>query len=597
MRILWKYLHPQKSWVLLSLLLATVAQLLTLVDPIIFGKIIDDYAIKPVTTNESEKIKGILFWLGIAIAIALAARLAKAFQEYTTRMAVARFGMQIFNDGLRQTLRLNFQEFEESRSGETLSVLQKVKTDTERFMTSFMNVLFSSLIGIGFLIWYSITKNWMLIPVFVIGIIVLGGLTGMLSKKIKTTQRSINRETNKMSGVITESLRNIELVKSLGLTFPEIRRLREQTKKIYDLEMTKVKKVRSLGFLQGTTLNLLRQSILFILLWLIFRNVLSTGELITMQFISTSIFGPLQDLGNIILQYREVEASISNFDTLMHKPVEQRPENPVEIGDLQNLEFDNVIFQHKTANIKAIDGISFSVKTGETIAFVGPSGSGKSTLVKLLVGLYKPVSGQILFNGESSTDIRYNALRRQIGFVTQDTQLFAGTIKDNLLFVKADATDEEIMEALHKASCDGLLSRSSSGIHTILGEGGMKLSGGEKQRISIARALLRHPRLLIFDEATSALDSLTEQDITNTIRDISLSREQITILIAHRLSTIMHADVIYVLERGQIVETGNHEELLQQKGLYYAMWRQQVGERREIVKKNVVEDVEEENEP
>jgi ATP-binding cassette subfamily B protein len=405
-------------------------------------------------------------------------------------------------------------------------------------------------------------------------------LTGLLSRKIKTVQRSINRETNAMSGVITESLRNIELVKSLGLTFQEIGRLREQTKSIYDLEMVKVKKVRTLSFLQGTTLNLLRQSILFILLWLIFRHVLTTGELITMQFISTSIFGPLQDLGNIILQYREVEASVNNFDALMKKPIEQRPEQPVETGPLRNLSFDNVVFRHKTATINAIDGVSFSVKTGETIAFVGPSGSGKSTLVKLLVGLYKPVNGEIWFNEQRAGDIRYNALRRQIGFVTQDTQLFAGTIRQNLLFVKPEATDEEILEVLHKASCDGLLARSPQGINTILGEGGMKLSGGEKQRISIARALLRHPRLLIFDEATSALDSLTEDDITQTIREISATREQITILIAHRLSTIMHADTIYVLEKGKIVETGSHGMLVDQKGLYYAMWRQQVGERR-----------------
>ena len=157
-------------------------------------------------------------------------------------------------------------------------------------------------------------------------------------------QRSINRETNKMSGVITESLRNIELVKSLGLTFPEIRRLKEQTQKIYNLEMQKVRKVRTLGFLQGTILNLLRQSILFILLWLIFRNVLTTGELISMQFISTTIFGPLQDLGNIMLQYREVEASVNNFDTLMHKPIEQRPDVPVDIKDLHRLSFENVVF-------------------------------------------------------------------------------------------------------------------------------------------------------------------------------------------------------------------------------------------------------------
>jgi ATP-binding cassette subfamily B protein len=581
MRILWQYLKPHKRIIFFSLLLAALAQLLSLIDPIIFGKIIDEYASNPKRLPKNELVRGVLYWLGIAVLVATLARVAKALQEYTTRLAVARFGMQIFNDGLRQTLRLSFQEFEESRSGETLSVLQKVKTDTERFVGSFINVIFSFTVGIAFLIWYSITKNWLLMPVFFIGILVLGSLSGLLSKKIKTVQRTINRETNKMSGIITESLRNVELVKSLGLTFSEIRRLREQTKKIFDLEMQKVRKVRSLSFLQGTTLNLLRQSILFILLWLIFRNELTTGELISMQFITSSLFVPLQDLGNIILQYREVEASVSNFDKLMKKPIDKRPDNPVEIGELQSLRFENVVFHHKTAAYNAIDGISFEVKTGQTIAFVGPSGSGKSTLVKLMVGLYKPVEGAIYFNEERSTQIRYNQLRQQIGFVTQDTQLFAGTIRENLLFVKPDATSEEIMHALDSAATEQMMQRSSHGIDTILGEGGMKLSGGEKQRISIARALLRNPRLLIFDEATSALDSITEEDITNTIRSISSTRERITVLIAHRLSTIMHADVIYVLEKGKVVEIGSHDDLLVIKGLYYAMWRQQVGERRE----------------
>jgi ATP-binding cassette subfamily B protein len=580
MKTLWKYLKPHKKLIFFSLILAGAAQLLSLVDPLIFGKIVDNYASNPKGLSEKELIQSVVYWLGIAVVIAMLSKFFKSCQEFLTRKTVAQFGMHIFNDGLKQTLRLSFQEFEENRSGTTLSVLQKVKTDAERFVNSFINVLFSSLVGTGFLLWYSISKNWMLIPVFFIGVVVLGSLTGLLSRKIKTVQRQINRQTDAQAGVITESLRNIELVKSLGLTFPEIRRLNEQTLKIFELEMFKAKKVSLLSFLQRATLNILKQSILFILLWLIFRKVLSTGELIAMQFISTAIFGPLQDLGNMILQYREVDASIRNFDKLMNKPTERRPENPIAIGPLENLSFEDVVFRHKTADYNAIDNISFAVKTGQTIAFVGPSGSGKSTLVKLLVGLYTPVEGKIFFNDVYSTDLRYNPLRRQIGFVTQDTQLYAGTIKENMLFVKPSATDEEISEALHKASASGLIAKASHGVNTMLGENGMKLSGGEKQRISIARALLRQPRLLIFDEATSALDSLTEEDITTTIREISASREQMTILIAHRLSTVMHADIIYVLEKGKIAETGSHDDLLLQKGLYYAMWRQQVGERR-----------------
>ncbi|MGN6417518.1 MAG: ABC transporter ATP-binding protein [Pseudobacter sp.] len=580
MQILWKYLQPQRWLILFSLLLAGIAQILSLIDPVIFGKIIDDYAGQINSKPREELVKGVLWWLFIAIAIATLARVARAFQEYFTRLAVQKFGLQIFNDGLRQTLRLTFSEFEEQRSGETMAILQKVRTDTERFINSFINILFSSIVGMGFLIWYAITKHWALIPVFVIGVLVLGSLTGLLSKKIKTLQRSINKETNRMAGIITESLRNIELVRSLGLTFPEIRRLREFTYRIFELEMQKTRKVRTLSFLQGTVLNILRQSILFILLWLIFGHVLSTGELISMQFISSSIFGPLQDIGSIILSYREAEASLNTFDVLMNKPVEQRPPEPIELNELESIRFENVVFRHNTARQNAMDGISFEFKRGDTVAFVGPSGSGKSTLVKLLVGLYKPVEGEIFFNDIPATLIRYNEMRKQIGFVTQDTQLFAGTIRQNLLFVQPNATDDQMMTAIEKASATNLVRRHESGLDTMLGEGGLKLSGGEKQRLSIARALLREPRLLIFDEATSALDSLTEEAITQTIRNIASQRQQITIMIAHRLSTIMYADNIIVLEKGKITEQGSHEELLEQKGLYYAMWRQQIGERR-----------------
>jgi ATP-binding cassette subfamily B protein len=579
MRILWRYLEPYRWLILLSLILAGVAQLLSLVDPIIFGKIIDGYAFSKVPRTEPELVSGVLRLLALAVGVALASRLARAMQDYVVNFVVQKFGMQIFNDGIRHTLRLSYPEFMTQRSGETLSILQSVRTDTERFINAFINILFSSLVGVGFLVWYAFTKSWTLVPVFLVGIAGLGGLTGLLSGRIKTLQRSIKRETNRMSGVITESLRNIELVKSLGLTFQEVRRLRAHTQEIFDLELAKVRKVRTLTFLQGSALTLLRQSILFILLWLIFRRVLAPGELIAMQFITAQIFMPLQELGNVMILYREADASLTTYDALLRRPVETNPEEPVETGPVTHLRFDHVVFRHPDSATNAIDDISLEASAGDTIAFVGPSGSGKSTMVKLLVGLFRPVEGEIYYNRISTKDIRFNPVRRRFGFVTQETQLFSGTLRENLRFVKADATDAEMLDAMEKASAMGIVDRTPQGLDVTIGENGMKLSGGERQRIAIARALLRRPELLIFDEATSALDSLTEDEITETVKEVSLSGERITILIAHRLSTIMHANRIYVLERGRIVEQGDHDALLALKGLYYAMWRQQIGER------------------
>ena len=577
MRILWTYLQPHWRLGLLALLLAGIAQVLALVDPIIFGRIID--LVTQRRPGGADPMPHVLRLLGLAVLVALLSRLAKALQEYVTRLVVQKLGVAIFNDGLRHLLRLKFQEFEDLRSGEMLALLQKVRADSERFINTSINTVFASLVGVSFLVWYAVTRHWLLVPVFLVGVLVLGGLTGLLSREIKTQQRSIVRETNRNSGFITESLRNIELIKSLGLTFPEIRRLRSQTDAIFALEMQKVKRIRLLSFLQGSTLSLLRLAILFALLWLIFRDVLSTGELIAMQFISVAIFAPLQELGNIILAHREAEASLMNFKNLIDKPIERRPPDPVEIGPLVALRFQDVRFRHKGAQEDALGGVSFDARLGQTIAFVGPSGSGKSTLVKLLVGLYTPNEGEVFYNGVATTALRYNRVRRQIGFVTQETYLFAGTIRDNIRFVAPDASDEEIVAAMRAASCAYLLERSPEGLDTVIGERGMKLSGGEKQRLSIARALVRQPALLIFDEATSALDSLTEEQITNTVREISARATQITILIAHRLSTVMHADTIFVLEKGRIVESGSHAALLETRGLYYAMWRQQIGER------------------
>jgi len=507
--------------------------------------------------------------------------IAKAFQDYFLNVVIQKFGAKVFTDGLQHAMKLPYQEFEDQRSGETLSILTKVRSDVERFMNNFINILFGVIIGVVFVFVYAaVYIHWSIPVAYIVGIFLLTVITNFLSKKIKIIQKNIVGETTALAGSTTESLRNIELVKSLGLTEQEVVRLNKNTYKILGLELKKVKRIRSISFVQGTFVNTLRQVILFILMYLIFKDEMNAGQLVTMQIFSFFVFGPLQEIGNILLSYREAEASLNNFDNLMKKTPEQEPANPKALNNIETLSFKSVSFKHQTASHKAINNISFDAKIGETIAFVGPSGSGKSTLMKLLVGLYRPLEGKILYNKLDETEIRFDDLRKQIGFVTQDTNLFSGTIRENLMFVNPAATEAELNDVLVKASCTGLLSRAEKGLDTMIGEGGLKLSGGEKQRISIARALLRSPHLLIFDEATSALDSITEEEITNTIRDLSSQKDQITILIAHRLSTIMHADRIYVLEKGDVVETGSHEKLLEEKGLYFAMWRQQIGERK-----------------
>lgn len=591
MKILFKYLKPHKWLVFLVLALAAINIGFSLVDPILFGKLINlandkvnnpqDFGWDRFFYSFSWKQPGVWFIVTLSISVAMVSRIAKNFQDYFLNVVIQKFGAKVFTDGLQHAMKLPYHQFEDQRSGETLSILTKVRTDVEKFMISFINVLFGVLVGILFVFIYAaLFIHWSIPVAYLVGIGLLTFITNKLSKKIKLIQKNIVGQTTSLAGSTTESLRNIELVKSLGLTKQEVERLNKNTYKILGLELTKVKRIRSISFIQGTMVNTLRQVILFILMWLIFKDQMDAGQLVTMQIFSFFVFGPLQEIGNILLSYREAEASLNNFDNLMKKEPEKEPLHPKHLGDIETLSFRNVAFQHQTAAQKAINNISFDVKKGETIAFVGPSGSGKSTLMKLLVGLYRPQEGKILYNNLDETEIKFDDLRSQIGFVTQDTNLFSGTIRENLMFVNPGATDEELMDALNKASCQNLLMRAEKGLETMIGEGGLKLSGGEKQRLSIARALLRQPKLLLFDEATSALDSLTEEEITDTIRDISLKGNQVTILIAHRLSTIMHADRIYVLEKGDVVETGSHLELLDEKGLYYAMWRQQIGERK-----------------
>ncbi|SHF59975.1 ABC transporter ATP-binding protein [Pedobacter caeni] len=581
MKLLLQYLQHHKWVVALALFLAAINIGFSLLDPYITGRIVDEFIQKKDVLDRSAFVWGVLGLIGLSVGAAMVSRIAKNFQDYFTSIIVQKVGASMYADGLKHSLELPYQVFEDQRSGETLGILQKVRLDSEKFITSFISILFVSLIGMVFVIVYSVTVSYKVTLVYFSAIPIISFVSWFLSRKIKTIQKTIVAETTALAGSTTESLRNIELVKSLGLANQEIERLNKTTYKILGLELRKVKYVRSMSFVQGTTVNFVRSTMVVVLLILIFENTISAGQYFSFLFYSFFLFGPLQELGNVILSWREAEVSLGNFKKILSTPIDQKPLNPVKLDKITKLAFADVNFRHLTGKHNALNDISFQTHNGETIAFVGPSGSGKTTLVKLLVGLYQPMEGDVLYNDTSSKDIDLDLLREKIGFVTQDTQLFSGTIRENLQFVRPDATDEECLRVMQQAACNNLLARADKGLDTVIGEGGVKVSGGEKQRLSIARALLRRPDILVFDEATSSLDSLTEEDITATIRDISVQTNHITILIAHRLSTIRHADRIYVLEKGHIIEQGKHEDLLAENGLYYAMWRQQVGERKD----------------
>jgi len=579
MKILISYLKKHQWIVAFALLFAAFNIGFSLLDPYISGRIFDEVINQHNKLQYHEYLFRALKLVGLAICVAMVSRIAKNFQDYYTNIITQKVGAKMYADGLKRSLELPYQVFEDQRSGETLGILQKVRLDCEAFITAFIGILFVSLTGMSFVIIFSLFISYKVTLVYIAAIPIIAFVSTSLSRRIKKIQRSILSETTALAGSTTESLRNIELVKSLGLVKQEIDRLNNTTYKILGLELKKVKYVRSMSFVQGTTVNLVRSTMVVVLLLLIFGQTITAGQYLMLLFFSFFLFNPLQELGNVIVTWREAEVSLGNFERILNTPIDIKPEKPVLLEKVAKLTFDNVSFKHLTANRNALNHISFETNTGETIAFVGPSGSGKTTLVKLLVGLYQPLEGDILYNNILSKEIDLDQLREKIGFVTQDTQLFSGTIRENLLFVRPEATDEECMNVLQRAACQTLLARANNGLGTVIGEGGVKVSGGEKQRLSIARALLRRPDILVFDEATSSLDSITEEEITETIRDVSVLNDHMTILIAHRLSTIMHADRIYVLEKGHIIESGKHSDLLNQKGLYYAMWRQQIGEK------------------
>jgi len=579
MELLFGYLKRYKKTLALTLALATVNTVFSLVDPQIFRIIVDQYISKIGSISHADFLRGVLFLLLLSVGAAFISRVAKNFQQYYENVVTQRVGTELYAHSVEHSFSLPYAVFEDQRSGELLQKLQKARLDSQQLILSFVDIVFVSLVGILFVLAYALYVHWLIGLMYFLIIPILGTILFFIGRKIKAIQRAIVVESANLAGSTTETIRNVELVKSLGLEDQETKRLNDVNQKVLDLELSKLTVIRKLSFTQGTTVNAMRSAILFTMLYLILIGQISLGEFLTLWFYSFFIFQPLGDIGTVASQYQQAKGSMEELERILAIPAEEKPADPVDIGTLKSIEFKHAEFKYATGPHPAVKNINLEIRSGESVAFAGYSGSGKTTLVKLLVGLYRPTKGEILLNGIDGSRIDFDVLRRHIGYVSQETQLFAGTLRENLLFVQPDATDDDCWEALRSASVTNIADRGGLGLDTRIGEGGVKISGGERQRLAIARALLRKPDLVIFDEATSSLDSITEKSITDTIKEIAQARPNlIVVMVAHRLSTIAHADAIYVLQKGNIVEHGPHHGLLKQKeGLYAALWKEQSG--------------------
>ncbi len=576
MSFILPYLRPYKKLIFLALVLAWINQIFSLFDPQIFRLIIDNWITKFDTYETSEFVRGVWILLIASVSVAMISRIAKNIQDYLVNVLTQKIWMNLFQDTLRHLFTLPYSIFEDQQSGQILEKLLKARQNIQTFIGNLINTAFTAIIWLLFVILYASTVHRIPAVFYASLLPIMGTVMLLMSKRIKWAQQHIVRESADLSGATTETLRNIALVKSLGLEQQEINRLEKTNLKLLWLEIKKIKLIRILEFLQWTLINFVRVCLMWTLFRLVYRQHISLGEFMTLYFYSFFIFSPLYQFGMVMQNYQEAKASDEVVQELMNLWVNKTIDRwNKTLKSIETLGLTNVNFSYDNKK-DVLSSISLSVSKWETIAFVWPSWAGKSTIIKLLLWLYQPTTWEVSINSEILTSYEPEQLKSNIWYVAQESQLFAWTIKENLLFVKPDASDKQMREVLGSAQILALIDDSELGLDTKIWEWWLKLSWWQRQRLAIARSLLRNPSLLIFDEATSSLDTIVEAEITKTIQNISKKQhEMIVVMIAHRLSTIKHADTIYVLENWNIVEQGEHERLVQEKWLYYALRREQ----------------------